>query len=328
MAGQSVSGAIIARAPGGPEVLEWADLPDRDPGPGEALLRHLAVGANFIDIYYRSGLYPWPETPLVPGAEAAGVIEVLGPGVTGFSPGDVVAYVLPTGAYRQRRVVPADRLVPVPQGLDPGVVAGTLLKGLTAQYLVTACHPVRPGDTVLVHAAAGGVGLLVGPWLKALGATAIGTAGGPEKVALAQAHGYDHVIDYRAQDFAAEVMRLTQGQGCEAVFDSVGATTWRGSLSVLKRRGVFVSFGQSSGMIQGFQVSDLARGSLSAVRPVLFDYVARREELLARSADLFGRLLSGQVRPGRLERLPLGEVAGLHARMEARDTTGSHVLIP
>lgn len=323
-----MSGAIIARTPGGPAVLEWTDLPDRDPGPGEVALRHLGIGANFIDIYYRSGLYPWPETPLVPGAEASGVVEALGPGVTGLTPGAVVAYVMPTGAYRQRRVVPADRLVPVPGGLDPVVVAGSLLKGLTAQYLVTACHPVRPGDTVLVHAAAGGVGLLVGPWLKALGATAIGTAGGPDKIALALAHGYDHVIDYTAQDFAPDVMRLTGGRGCEAVFDSVGATTWRGSLSVLKTRGVFVSFGQSSGMIEGFRIADLARGSLSVVRPVLFDYVARREELLERAADLFGRLTTGQLRPDRLERVPLAEVATLHARMEARATTGSHVLIP
>jgi len=319
---------MIARAPGGPEVLAWSDLPDRAPGPGEALVRHTAIGVNFIDIYYRSGLYPWPETPLIPGAEAAGVIEALGPGATGLHVGQAVAYVIPTGAYREARVVPADRLVPLPQGITPEVAAASMLKGLTAQYLVTACHRVAPGDTILVHAAAGGVGLILGQWLRALGATAIGTAGGPEKVALARSHGYAHVIDYTAGDFAPQVMEMTGGKGCEAVFDSVGATTWRGSLSVLKKRGAFVNFGQSSGMITGFALSDLARGSFTAQRPVLFDFIAQRSELLARAADLFGRIASGQVVLDTLSRVPLREVAGLHADMEARRTVGASVLVP
>lgn len=323
-----MAGTIIARAPGGPEVLEWADLPDREPGPGEALVRHVAIGVNFIDIYYRSGLYPWPVTPLVPGAEAAGVIEALGPGVTDLSVGQTVAYVMPVGAYCERRVVPADRLVPLPAGMAPDVAAAAMLKGLTAQYLVTACHPVVAGDTVLVHAAAGGVGLILGQWLRALGATAIGTAGGPDKVALARAHGYAHVIDYSAGDFETQVMRLTGGAGCEAVYDSVGATTWRGSLAVLKKRGVFVNFGQSSGPIAGFALSDLARGSLTAIRPVLFDYVARRTELLARAADLFGRIAAGDIALDVVGRVPLREVAALHARMEARQTTGASVILP
>lgn len=319
---------MIARAPGGPEVLEWASLPDRAPGPGEALVRHSAIGVNFIDIYYRSGLYPWPETPLIPGAEAAGVIEALGPGVTDLHVGQSVAYVIPTGAYRESRVVPANRLVPLPTGISPEVAAASMLKGLTAQYLVTACHKVAPGDTILVHAAAGGVGLILGQWLRALGATAIGTAGGPDKVALARSHGYAHVIDYTADDFAPQVMDLTGGRGCDAVFDSVGASTWRGSLSVLRRRGTFVNFGQSSGMITGFALSDLAKGSLTAMRPVLFDYIAQRSELLERSADLFGRIGSGQVVLDTLARVPLREVAGLHADMEARRTVGASVLVP
>jgi NADPH2:quinone reductase len=323
-----MSGGFVAPAPGGPDVLQWRTLPDRDPGPGEVRIRHSAIGVNFIDIYYRSGLYPWPETPLIPGAEAAGVIEAIGPGVTDLQPGQAVAYVIPTGAYRETRVVAADRLVPLPAGIAPETAAGAMLKGLTAQYLVTACHPVAAGDTILVHAAAGGVGLLLGQWLAALGATAIGTAGGPDKVALARAHGYAHVIDYTAREFAPEVMELTDGRGCDAVFDSVGASTWRGSLSVLKPRGRFVNFGQSSGMITGFALSDLARGSLSAMRPVLFDYIAARPELLARAADLFAQLGSGRVKLDTLRRVPLREVAGLHADMEARRTTGASVLIP
>ncbi|MBI1216906.1 MAG: zinc-binding dehydrogenase [Rhodobacteraceae bacterium] len=319
---------LVARAPGGPQAMEWVAVPDRCPGPGEVLLRHAAIGVNFIDIYYRSGLYPWPEGPMIPGAEAAGVIEAVGEGVTDLRPGDRVAYVLPFGAYRETRVVPAERLVPLPDGLACTAVAGALLKGLTAQYLVTASYAVQPGDTVLVHAAAGGVGLLLGPWLAALGATAIGTAGGPEKLALARAHGYAHVIDYRAEDFVAEVARLTGGAGCAAVYDSVGADTWRGSLKCLRRRGVFVNFGQSSGVIRDFALSDLAAGSLTAIRPVLFDYVASRPELLARSADLFRRIADGTLPRDVVRARPLRDAGAVHAEMEARRTTGATILLP
>ncbi|MFZ1469270.1 MAG: quinone oxidoreductase [Paracoccaceae bacterium] len=320
--------ALVARTPGGPEVMDWVDLPDGQPGPGEVLLRHTAIGVNFIDIYFRSGLYPWPETPMVPGAEAAGVVEGLGEGVTDLRLGDRVAYVLPFGAYRETRVVPADRLVPLPAGLDAASIAGALLKGLTAQYLVTSSYAVQPGDTVLVHAAAGGVGLLLGPWIAALGATAIGTAGGPEKVALARTHGYAHVIDYSSQDFVAEVARLTGGAGCAAVYDSVGADTWRGSLKCLRRRGVFVNFGQSSGMIRDFALSDLAAGSLTAIRPVLFDYIATRAELLERCADLFSRIADKTLRLDVVNTRPLHEAGAVHADMEARRTMGSTVLLP
>ena len=319
---------LVASAPGGPEALVWSELPQAAPGPGEVLLRQTAIGVNFIDIYYRSGLYPWPEQSLIPGSEAAGVVEAVGAGVTGFAPGDRAAYVLPYGAYREARILPAERLVKLPDGIAEAVIAGAFLKGLTAQYLVTSSYPVRPGDTVLVHAAAGGVGLILGQWLAALGATPIGTAGTPEKVALARAHGYAHVIDYRAQDFVAEVARLTGGRGCAAVYDSVGADTWRGSLACLARRGHFVNFGQSSGMIEGFAMSDLAKGSLTAIRPVLFDYTDDRAELLERAGDLFARILDGTLRLDVARTWPLREAGAVHEEMEARRTVGATVLLP
>lgn len=320
--------ALVARRPGGPEVMEWSAVETAAPGPGEALVRHTAIGVNFIDVYHRSGLYPWPEGTMIPGAEAAGVVEAVGPGVDSVRPGDRVAYVLKFGAYRTRRVVPAGRLVRLPDAIPDTVAASVMLKGLTAQYLVTSSYAVQPGDTVLVHAAAGGVGLLLGQWLRALGARAIGTAGGPAKVALALEHGYSDVIDYTATDFVPEVARLTGGALCAAVYDSVGRDTWRGSLACLKRFGMFVNFGQSSGMIEDFKLSDLARGSLSANRPMLFDYVDAREDLERRAADLFGRLERGEVRADVVATRPLREAAEAHAALEGRRTTGTTVLIP
>lgn len=320
--------ALVARRPGGPEVMEWVEVETPAPGPGEVLLRHTAIGVNFIDIYHRSGLYPWAAESLIPGAEAAGVVEAVGPGVTTLAPGDRVAYVMTTGAYRQRRVVPADRLVRLPDAIPDAVAASVMLKGLTAQYLVTSSYAVQPGDTVLVHAAAGGVGLLLGQWIAALGARAIGTAGGPAKVALALAHGYSEVIDYSATDFVPEVARLTQGALCAAVYDSVGRDTWRGSLACLRRFGIFVNFGQSSGMIEDFRLSDLAKGSLSACRPVLFDYVAERADLERRAADLFTRLARGEIRADVVTTRPLQEAAAAHVALEGRKTTGTTVLIP
>ena len=217
-----------------------------------------AIGVNFIDTYFRSGLYPWPSTPLIPGAEAAGVVAQVGEAVTDLAVGDRVAYTLPLGAYRTQRVVAAERLVKLPDAIGFDVAASVMLKGLTAQFLLTSCFPVKAGDTVLVHAAAGGVGLLLGQWLKILGATSIGTAGSPEKVAIAKANGYTHVIDYRAEDFVARVKEITGAKGCDVVYDSVGKDTWRGSLKCLRLRGSFVHFGQSSGMIADFKFSDLA----------------------------------------------------------------------
>ena len=320
--------ALVASRPGGPEVMEWCALETGEPGPGEALVRHTAIGVNFIDVYNRTGLYPWPEATMIPGAEAAGVVEAVGEGVASLKVGDRVAYTLKTGAYREKRILPADRLVLLPDGLSDRLAASVMLKGLTAQYLVTASYKVKAGDTVLVHAAAGGVGLLLGQWLKALGARAIGTAGTPQKVALALEHGYSDVINYTDTDFAKAVMDLTHGNGCEAVYDSVGKDTWRGSLSVLKRFGMFVNFGQSSGMIEGFKLSDLAGKSLSANRPVLFDYVAERSDLEMRSKDLFDRLLKGDINADVIATMPLRDAAEAHKLLEARKTTGATILEP
>jgi len=319
---------IVVRTPGGPEVLEWAALDSQAPGPGEARIVQRAIGVNFLDIYFRTGLYPWPSSPLIPGAEAAGVVEEVGPGVGDLAVGDRVAYTLPVGGYRTRRVVPAERLVKLPSSIEFDVAASVMLKGLTAQYLVASCYPVKAGDTVLVHAAAGGVGLLLGQWLKALGASAIGTVGSAVKVAAARANGYAHVIDTSNGDFAARVRELAP-QGCDVVYDSVGKDTWRGSLKALKPRGMFVTFGQSSGPITEFTLADLAGGgSLYATRPTLFDYIKKREELRARASDLFARLASGEIKAHVGQRLPLRDAAEAHRALASRRTIGATVLLP
>ena len=320
------AGAVIARRSGGPEVLEWVELPVGAPGPGEVLIRQEAAGLNFIDTYYRSGLYPWPDEVLVPGAEAAGIVVAAGPGVAGVRVGQRVAYLERTGAYREMRVMPAARLFPLPDGIDCGLAASVLLKGLTAEALVSTAAPVQAGQTVLVHAAAGGVGLLLGQWIAALGARAIGTAGSPEKAALARAHGYDAVIEYRREDFAARVADLTDGALCDTVFDAVGKDTWRGSLACLRPHGRFVSFGQASGPIEGFRISDLAAGSRSAIRPVVFDYLTTPQERQSRSEALFARLADGTLRAGAAARVPLREAAEAHRALEGRATSGSTIL--
>ena len=328
MAEQTDMGVVV-RAAGGPEALEWTALETAAPGRGEVRIVQRAIGVNFIDTYFRSGLYPWPSTPLIPGGEAAGVVEDIGEGVTDLKPGDRVAYTLPLGAYRTRRVVPAERLVKLPDAVDFDVAASVMLKGLTAQFLITACYPVKAGDTVLVHAAAGGVGLLLGQWLKALGAISIGTAGSPEKAAMAKANGYGHVIEYRSEDFVARVKDITAGRGCDVVYDSVGKDTWRGSLKCLRMRGMFVHFGQSSGVITDFKFSDLASGgSLFATRPMLFDYIKSREDLTARAADLFVRLKAGEVKAHVGQRVPLRDAAAAHRELESRRTMGATVLVP
>jgi NADPH2:quinone reductase len=319
---------IIVRAPGGPEALEWSELPAQDPGQGEVRIVQHAVGVNFIDTYFRKGAYPWPMTPLIPGGEAAGVVDAVGQGVA-FKAGDRVAYTLPIGAYRTRRVVPADRLVKLPDAISFDVAASMMLKGMTTQFLLTACYAVKAGDTVLVHAAAGGVGLLMGQWLKSLGAVAIGTVGSAEKMAVAKASGYSHVIDYRAEDFPARVQEITAGKGCDVVYDSVANDTWRGSLKCLRRRGLFVCFGQSSGPITDFKFSDLqSGGSLYATRPTLFDYIKSNDELQMRAAELFAKVASGAVKAHIGERRPLREAAEAHRDIEARRTTGSTILVP
>jgi NADPH2:quinone reductase len=320
--------AIVVRTPGGPENLEWAEMPTTAPGANEVRIAQHAVGVNFIDTYFRKGIYPWPSTPLIPGGEAAGVVEDVGSAVTDLKPGDRVAYILPNGAYRTRRTVPADRVVKLPDGVEFDVAASVMLKGLTAQFLLTTCYPVKPGDTVLVHAAAGGVGLLMGQWMKMLGVTCIGTAGSPEKVEFAKANGYSHVIDYRAEDFVAKVKEFTGGKGCDVVYDSVGHDTWRGSLKCLRGRGMFVHFGQSSGAIADFKFSDLAgNGSLYTTRPTLFDYIKTREDLTRRAQDLFAKLKSGQVKAHVGQRVALRDAATAHRDLESRKTMGATVLL-
>jgi NADPH:quinone reductase len=318
---------IVARTAGGPEVLEWVALDTPAPGPGEARVAQRAIGVNFIDTYYRSGSYPWPSTPLTPGAEAAGVVDAIGPGVKDIAVGDRVAYIMQVGAYRTRRNVPAERLVKLPESIDFDAAASIMLKGLTAQFLLTSCYPVKAGDTVLVHAAAGGVGLLMGQWLRSIGAVGIGTVGSAAKVSIALASGYSHVLDNSAGDFAAQVQGLAP-KGCDVVYDSVGKDTWRGSLKALRPRGMFVSFGQSSGAIADFKISDLVSGgSLFASRPALFDYIRSREELRMRADDLFARMAAGSIQAHIGQRLPLKDAAEAHRALAARRTTGSTVLL-
>src|ERR1700722_8292807 len=306
---------VVAHVPGGPEAMEWTELATAEPNAGEARIVQHAIGVNFIDTYFRSGLYPWPSTPLIPGAEASGVIEDVGPGVTDLKPGDRVAYPMPLGAYRTRRVVPADRLVKLPESITFETAASVMLKGLTAQFLLTSCFAVKQGHVVLVHAAAGGVGLLLGQWLKRLGATVIGTVGSADKAEIDNANGYAHVIHTRSEVCAARVLEITGGGRCDVVYDSVGNDTWRGSLKCLKLRGTFVCFGQSSGPIADFKILDLATGgSLFATRPMLFDYIKTQGELQSRADDLFARLAAGDIKAHGGPKKALRECAGAKQR--------------
>lgn len=321
--------AIRIHQTGGPEVMAWETVELRDPGPGEALVRHGAVGVNFIDVYHRTGLYPVP-LPTVLGLEAAGVVEAVGPGVVEVRVGDRVAYAGgPLGAYSERRVIPADRLVPLPHDISDVQAAGMMLKGMTAQYLLRRTFPVTAGDTVLVHAAAGGVGLILCQWAKHLGATVIGTVGSEDKAALAKAHGCDHPILYKSEDFVARVRALTDGQGVPVVYDGVGADTFMGSLDCLRPLGMMVSFGQSSGKIPPLDLGILsAKGSLFITRPSLMTYTARRHDLVASAAELFDVVKHGFVRIEVATTRPLAEAAQAQADLTARKTTGSTVLLP
>jgi NADPH2:quinone reductase len=322
--------AIRIHANGGPEVLTYEDFDPGHPGPGQIRIRQTAIGLNFIDVYFRTGLYPAPGgLPLIPGGEGAGTVVELGEGVTGLSVGDRVAYTLPTGAYAQERLLPADRVVKVPASVSDEQAAAAMLKGLTVEYLLRRTYPVKPGETVLFHAAAGGVGLMFGQWAKHLGAKVIGTAGSPEKVELAKAHGFDHVIDYSREDFAARVKEITGGALCDVVYDSVGKDTFAGSIDCLKPRGMFVSFGQSSGPIPPFSINLLQqKGSLYATRPTLFTYIAKREDLEEGAAALFDVIGKGIVKVAINQRYPLAEAGRAHADLEARRTTGVSLLIP
>ncbi len=321
--------AIAARTAGGPEVLHQIDLPTPTPSAGEVLVRHSAIGVNFIDTYFRSGLYPWPvDTDLVLGSEAAGVVAALGEDVTGFALGDRVAYTIPNGAYVSERVIDAKHLVKLPDGVSDEVAAASMLKGLTAHYLLHRSFKVQKGQTVLFHAAAGGVGLIAGQWLAAKGVTVIGTAGGPEKCALAAKHGYAQMIDYKSEDFVERVAEITSGTGVDAVYDSIGKDTIAGSLSCLKTFGTLVNFGQSSGPALDFKLSDLAAGSFTVTRPVLFHFTADRSYLETASAALFEMVENGTLKINVNQRYDLANAADAHRALEARQTTGSTVLIP
>jgi NADPH2:quinone reductase len=314
---------------GGPDVLRWEDVPLREPGPGEARIRHKAIGVNLIDTYQRKGLYKVP-LPSGTGGEGAGVVEAVGPGVRLVKPGDRVAYAGGApGAYSEARNVPADLLCLLPDGISFEQAAAMMLKGLTVQYLLRRTYVVKPGDTVLFHAIAGGVGLIACQWLKALGATVIGTAGSDEKCALARRHGADHCINYRKEDFAARVKEITRGEGLPVVYDSVGKDSFLHSLDCLRPMGLMVSFGNSSGPVTAFDLSVLAqKGSLYLTRPILGTYTAKRADLEAMSRELFDIVLSGKVVIEVGQRYALKEAAQAHRDLEARKTTGSTILVP
>ena len=315
---------------GGPEVLRFEDFDPGKPQRGEALVRHEAVGLNFIDVYHRNGLYPLPSLPAVIGMEGAGVVEQIGEGVTEVAVGDRVAYAgVPPGAYAEVRRIPAERLVKLPDGIATRQAAAMMLQGMTARYLLRGCYNVSPGDTILIHAAGGGVGSIVCQWAKHLGATVIGTVGSDKKAELARKNGCDHAIIYTREDFAQRVGEITAGRGVDVVYDSVGKTTFEKSLSCLRPMGMMVSFGQSSGSVPPFDLGVLsARGSLFLTRPSLMTYTARREDLLAHARDLFEVVEKGVVKIVVHQTYPLAETARAHQDLEARKTTGSSILLP
>lgn len=322
--------AIRIHEHGGPEVLRWEPVEVPAPGPGELRVRHTAVGLNFIDIYYRTGLYQPPGLPFTPGSEAAGVVEEVGEGVAGFKPGDRIAYGSASlGSYSEQRVVAADRVVPLPESIDDVTAAAMMLKGMTAQYLLRRTYRVQPGDTILIHAAAGGVGKIVCQWAKQLGATVIGTVGSDEKAEQVRQLGCDHAIVYSREDFVARVREITDGKGVNVVYDSVGASTFLKSLDCLRPLGMMVSFGQSSGKIAPFDVGLLAqKGCLFLTRPNLFTYTASRADLVATADELFEMVGSGKVHIEVGQRFPLREAAAAQQALEERRTTGSTVLLP
>jgi NADPH2:quinone reductase len=321
--------AIRLSKTGGPEVLQWEEIDVGQPGEGQARVRHTAIGVNFIDTYHRSGLYPLPM-PTGLGSEAAGVIEAVGPGVTHVRAGDRVAYAGgPPGSYAEVRVMPADRLVKLPEGITEKTAAAMMLKGMTVQYLIRRTYKVQSGETVLFHAAAGGVGLIACQWLKALGATVIGTVGSDEKAALARSHGCDHTIIYSREDVAKRVREITGGKGVPVVYDSVGKSTFQGSLDCLRPLGLMVSFGNASGPVPPFELSLLTqKGSLYLTRPTLATYTATRADLEATAHELFDVVLSGKVKIEINHNYPLKDAQQVHRDLEARKTTGSIVMVP
>ena len=322
--------AIRIYETGGPEVMRWEDVDPGKPEPGEALVRHEAVGLNFIDVYHRTGLYPLPALPATPGMEGSGIVEAIGEGVTEVAVGDRVAYAgIPPGAYAEVRRIPAHRLVQLPEKISFQQGAAMMLQGMTARYLLRGCYDVKKGDTILIHAAAGGVGSIVCQWAKHLGATVIGTVGSPAKAELARAHGCDHTILYNDEDFTARTKEITGGNGVDVAYDSVGQATFMQSLDCLRPMGMMVSFGQASGSVPPLDLGELAaRGSLFLTRPSLMAYTAAREDLLNHAGDLFEVVQSGAVKIEVNQTYPLAEAARAHRDLEARKTTGSTILIP
>lgn len=328
----TTSRAVLIEQTGGPEVLRMADVTVGEPGPGEVRIRHHAIGLNFIDVYHRTGLYPLP-LPARLGMEGAGVVQAVGPGVDHLQVGDRVAYAAqPPGAYCEVRVMPALNVVRLPTAITFEQAAAMMLKGLTAQYLLKHCRPVeglQPGDWVLLHAAAGGVGLIVCQWARALGLRVIGTAGSDDKCALAHQHGAEACINYRREDFVARVRELTGGQGVKVVYDSVGKDTWEGSLDCLREFGLMVSFGNASGPVPPFAPAVLGpKGSLYVTRQTLFTHLRTRARTQAMADDLFAVVQSGQVQIRIAQRFALADVRAAHEALEARRTTGSTVLLP
>jgi NADPH:quinone reductase len=321
--------AIVVHELGGPEKLLFENVPEPTPAAGEVRVRQTAIGLNFVDVYYRTGLYKVPSLPFTPGQEGAGVVDVVGPGVSGVAVGDRVAYAGVNGAYAETRVIAADRLVRLPSGIDDRTAAAMMLKGMTAEYLLLRCARVARGDTILFHAAAGGVGSIACQWAKALGLQVIGTAGGEDKIGRARQNGCDEVIDLNSEDFVARVRELTGGAGVRVVFDSIGKETFSKSLECLAPRGMLVLFGQSSGVVPPFDLSRLAAaGSLFVTRPSLGHYVATREELVQSAWRLFDLVGRGAVRIDVGQTYPLRDAARAHRDLEGRKTTGSTVLVP
>jgi NADPH2:quinone reductase len=322
--------AIRIHETGGPEVMRFEDYDPGRPAAGEALVRHEAVGLNFIDVYHRNGTYPLPSLPAVPGMEGAGVVEAVGEGVTEVAAGDRVAYAgLPPGAYAEARLIPAHRLVRLPDAISTRQGAAMMLQGMTARYLLHGCYKVKSGDRILIHAAAGGVGLIVCQWANHLGATVIGTVGSEEKAELARAHGCHHTILYDREDFIERTREITDGRGVDVVYDSVGQATFMKSLDCLRPMGMMVSFGQSSGLVAPFNPGLLsAKGSLFLTRPTLMTYTAQRDDLLEHAHDLFEVVQNGAVKIEVRQTYALSEAAKAHADLEARKTTGSTILLP
>ena len=322
-----MSNVVRMHQVGGPEVLRWEDVDVGNPAAGQALIRQTAAGLNYIDTYHRTGLYPVASLPVVLGMEGAGVVEAVGQGVKEVSVGERVAYCMAIGGYAERRLVQARVLVRLPDGISDEQGAAMMLKGCTAQYLLRRTYTVKPGETILIHAAAGGVGLIACQWAKLLGATVIGTVGSPDKAAVAKAHGCDHAINYKTEHFVERVREITHGAGVPVVYDSVGKDTFTASLDCLRPRGLMVSFGQSSGAIPPFSPGVLAtKGSLFLTRPTLVNYTSTREELVATANQLFDVVLKGAVKIEVNQAYPLNQTAQAHRDLEARKTTGSTVL--